>query len=454
MLAVVLATLSASALSARAERASWHGTLNTDAAATDNVFSGSDSASREVDLFFQIRPGLMFTYGSPRMLQELSADLEILDYTRHSDEPSVSARGGWRSVFVPGPRSEASLSVAASTAQLAGITSRSTPDESVVQLQPTGNLRVMAADVGESMSYVASREWNIGQSVFARWNKTDDEAMDPTIVESAEAGLTLTAERSFVNNSFGLELGGSVLRMERVAPVGAEMGSRLERQIVPRARLQWRHDIDKYLSTSVDGGAAYVIPYGTDPYNPGAMDRHAGLFPIAGVQGAYTDTWGLATLSFRRDVSPNMLIAQNTVNDSAILTAAVPLPWLNEGHRLSPRFVGMGVVGYQRTKLIDTVSDDLASSFKAARIDVGVMYTPRPGLSYGARYEFMYQTGDTAAAGNLPGFWRNTIFATLALRYPAEVAAEMPKRRKNSMRADKSDQNTLGAEPVVPGGLD
>lgn len=451
MIAVVLAGLSATAV---AERTSWHGTLNTDAAATDNVFSGSDSASREVDLFFQIRPGLMFTYASPRMIQELSTDFEVLDYTRHSDEPSVSARGGWRSVFVPGPRSEASLSVSASTAQLAGITSRSAPDESVVQLQPTGNLRVTAADVSESMSYVATREMSIGQSVFARWNKTDDEAMDPTIVESAEAGLTLNAERSYVNNSFGLEVGGSVLRMERVAPIGAEMGSRLERQLIPRARLQWRHDIDQHLSTSVDGGAAYVIPYGTDPYNPGVKDRHAGLFPIVGIQGAYTDTWGLATLSFRRDVSPNMLIAQNTVNDSAILTASVPLPWLNEGHRLQPRFVGMGVLGYQRTKLLDLESDDTASSFKAARIDIGVMYTPRPGLSYGARYEFMYQTGDTAAAVNLPGFWRNTIFATLSLRYPAEVAAQMPKRRKNSLRADKSDQNMLGAEPVVPGGLE
>jgi hypothetical protein len=227
------------------------------------------------------------------------------------------------------------------------------------------------------------------------------------------------------------------------------MGSRLERQIVPRAQVVWRHDIDAKFSTSVDGGVAYVYPYGTDPYNPDDT-RKSGWFPVGGGQVAYTDTWGLGSLLVRRDVSPNMLLAQNTINESAVLAAAVPLPWLSHGNRLMPRLLGAGTFGVQRTRLIDTMTGDAASSFKVARVDAGVIFNERPGISYGLRYEFMYQTGDSeSATGPIPGFWRNTLFFSVSIRYPFEVAAELPKQRKKSARADRSDQG-LGAEPVVP----
>ncbi len=446
--ALIVVSLASSA-PALAERTSWHGTLTTDAAATDNVSSASSFSNREVDLFFQVRPGLMFTYGAPRMIHELGADLEVMDYMRQGDEPTVSFRGGWRALFVPGPRSQMSLSAAGGTGVLTGISTRSTPDQTTLDLRPVGNPTVRNADASESASYTATRELQLRETLFARWSETDDQLVDPTVVTTAEAGATLGFDRQFLNDALGLEAGGSVLRMERIAPVGALMASRLDRQIVPRARLFWRHDIDRKYSTSIDVGGAYVYPYGSDPHNPDATDRKPGLFPIVGGLLAYTDTWGLGTLTVRRDVSPNMLLAQNTLNDSAVVAAAMPLPWLSNGNRLTPRLLGMGTFGMQRTQLIDSVTSDPVSSFIVARVDVGVMYNARPGVSYGARYEFMYQTGDDEAAMPLPGFWRNTLYFTLNVRYPAEVAAEIPKRRKNSARADRSDTG-LGAEPVVP----
>ncbi len=64
----------------------------------------------------------------------------------------------------------------------------------------------------------------------------------------------------------------------------------------------------------------------------------------------------------------------------------------------------------------------------------------------------MYQTADRAPAigDPLPGFLRNTIYISAAVRFPSDVAARVPKRRTNSVRADRKDLAPIGVEPVIP----
>jgi hypothetical protein len=451
-LAFLLASLAMTPL-AVADRYSVHGTASVDAAVTDNVFS-SQFGNREGDLFFTIRPGVLFTYAQPRIINELNAEVELSRYAAHSDQPTIAFRGGWKGLFLTGPRSEMLLQANASRSVLSAISAATVSNETVVMLQPVGQVDVTQGDFNEYGSYTATREVRLSQTLFARAGKTDDNAEAETIVTSAEAGGAFGLDRSFLKNTLSIEVGASVLRLERKAEVGAPMGPRLDRQVNPRGRVQWRRDWTRTLSSAVDAGVAVVVPYGVDPYNPD-VERHTGVFPIFGAQGAYTDVWGIATLSLRRDVTPNLFVAANTVNETASLAAAIPLYWLEgTNRRRQPRLAGVASLGVSRTRLILLGEDDMESesSFVVGRADVGLQYAPRPGITYTARYEFMYQSSGNDAITKLevPGFIRNTVYLTAAIRFPADVAVRVPKRRTNSVRSDRKDMAPMGAEPVIP----
>lgn len=445
-----------------ADSTSTHGTVTGDVAVTDNVFAASEN--REGDLFFQIRPGVLFTHAAPRMIHDFNAEGEVIQYAFHSRDPTFSGRGGWRVLLIPSPRTDLGFSANAGTGLVASLGSRLTADQTMINVQPVGKVSTRQADAGQYFSYIPARDWRLAQNMYARFSDTDDnadermEGAEPVKTDSREAGGTLALSHSWRTDSVSIEGGVSVQRLERLAPEGALMGDRLDRTINPRARASWSHDIDRRLSFALDGGVVMVNPYGRDPYNPDE-DRQPGFFPIVGGQFAVTEQWGRGTLSLRRDVQPNLLIAQNTVNDTASIAAALPLIWLDpDSSRRKPKVMGLGTVSVQRTQLVDPVTANLVSSVGAARLDLAMMYTPRPGIAYGVRYELMFQTGDDRAEdpfGNvapIQGFFRNTIYFTFAVRYPDRVAATVPKRRtsNNAVRADGKDMVPIGGEPVVP----
>jgi hypothetical protein len=386
------------------------------------------------------------------MIHDLELEAEVTQYALHGNLPSLAGRGGWQGLFVPGPRSEIILSANAATGVLNAITARTPPDQTTIQLVPLGKVDYRTADGSEYASYVLNRDFRISQRAFARASRTDDNLEDPTIVTSAEAGATLGLERTFRNGTLGLEAGASIVHMERIAPIGAPMGSRLDRQYNPRARGAWTYDIDRRFSTMIDGGLVYVIPYGTDPHNPNDPMRTPGLFPIVGGQVSLVDVWGVATIGLRRDVTPNLLVAQNTVSNLATISGAVPLVWRGEEpRRRAPKLVALGAVQAMRTQLIDPVTSEIGNSFGLLRIDAGLQYQVRPGFTWTARYEFMLQTkGRDAMGDNVPGFFRNTLFFSFKIRWPEDVAVSVPKRRQNSVRSDRKDLMPLGSEPVIP----
>ncbi len=452
-LAVVLLSALGTLTPAGADRGSYHATVGGDVAFTDNVFS-TQRDRIEGDLFFQVRPGLLFSYGIPRIIQDLSFEAEITQYALHNNEASLAGRGTYRVFFLTGPRSELSLTVNGGTGVLNSLTTRSTSDQPpMIELQPVGNPQFKSADASEYGSYVASRHYRLSERIFARASETDDNNVEfATVITAAEAGASIGIERRFRLSSLSLDVGGSALRLERVAQPGAVIPSRLDQQLNPRIRAGYRRDIDRKLSANLDGGLVYVIPFGKDPYNPDDPPRRRGMFPVVGAQLAYTDVFGVSTLSLRRDVSPNLLIAQNTVSDVAVISAAVPLPWREDNRRRAPKLIALGSIAAMRTQLVDPVTSDLSRSFAVGRVDVGVQYSVRPGFSYTVRYELMIQSSnrDVMAETIVPGFFRNTLYFSFKYRWPEEVAIAVPKRRGQAVRADAGDASPLGAEPVIP----
>jgi hypothetical protein len=445
---------------AHGDATSVHATASGDIAATDNVFA-APSGGREADVFATLRPGLLFAIDGGRAVHELATQVEVLEFVRHSDEPSISFRGGYRGQFTPGPRSQVVLQANGQTGVLTAIQARSAADQTVVQVQPAGRVDAQTADATQLLSYEATRELRLNQTLFGRFSRTDDTALDPTtqledptITLSYEAGASLGLERGFVSKSFGLEVAASIMRLERDASAFIDAAgpslasSRLDRLIQPRARFVYRHDLSQRWSMSLDGGFAMMIPYAT---RDATAEASAGVFPTGGVAMSFAEVWGRATVSVRRDLAPNLFVAQNSVNSSASLSFALPLPVLQDPLR-QPRLVALASIGVARTELIDSTTNDVASRFDNGRLDIALGYTPKPGFTYGLRYEFTLQSADDKMMGlqQLQGFYRSQLSFTFALTYPNRVGADPLRRATQGVRADRSDAVPLGVEQVVP----
>ena len=434
---------------AHADRSSIHGTASVDAAVTDNVLSvplGADN--REGDILLTVRPGMLFTYAWPRFMNELNAELELTRYVGQADQPTIAARGGWKAMILKSPLSEVILQLNASRSVVSAIGAAGAPQESAVALLPINQVTALQGDFNEYSSKTLTRELRLYQTSFARAGTSDDDGMPATIVKSGEIGMSWGLDRTWKRDAISVEAGASVLALNRNKE--APMGERRDRQINPRGRATWRHDLSRKISSSLDAGLVVVVPFGT-PLNP-AEEQKLGSFPLLGAQMAYTDVWGVATVAARRDVTPNLFVAANTVNDTASLAVAVPLYWLEGNRRAQPTLAGVGSFGIQRTQLIEPDTSVLQSSFVVGRVDAGLQYVPKPGFTYSLRYEMMYQTGDRGMPTGDPqrGFLRNTVYLSASVRFPADVAVRVPKRRTNSVRADRKDLAPFGAEPVIP----
>ncbi|MBX3155765.1 MAG: hypothetical protein KF773_07190 [Deltaproteobacteria bacterium] len=407
-----------------------------------------------------LRPGLLFAIDGPRAVHEIATQVEVLEFVRHSDEPSISFRAGYRAQFTPGPRSQVVLQANGQSGVVTAIQARSAADQTIVQVQPAGRVDSQNADATQLFGYEISRELRFNQTLFARASRTDDngrdpatQASDPTITQSYDVGAALGIERVWVANSLSFEVGTSWLRLEREASSFIDAmndpltRSRLDRQINPRARATWRHDFNQRWSTAADGGVVVVFPYGP---RDAMADAAQGVFPTGGLAVSFAEVWGRTTLAVRRDVAPNLLLAQNSVNSTAALSFVLPLPFLQDPLR-QPRLIALASVGVGRTELIDAASADVVSRIDNGRLDFAVGYTPRPGFTYGVRYELVLQSADDRSQlANIQGFSRSQLSFTFQLTYPNRIGTDPLRRATQGVRADRSDAVPLGVEQVVP----
>ncbi len=418
-------------------------------ATTDNLFAAGSGGEREADMFATIRPGVLYAYDAPQMIHDFSAEAEVVQYLLHRDTPLLMGRAGWKSLFLPSPRTQLTMTINAGKGLLSLLSTRSSSDQTTAGVMPSGDVNVEQADAGQSLAWVAGKHTRIQQGVLGRYSFTDDGA--GTHGETREVAANLGIERTFRKDTVGIDASVSYLRLERITPPGSEVVSRQDRQVNPRGTLSWRHDVDKHWSTSADGGVVFVNPVGTDRFNPEA-ERHSGRFAVAGAQVMYNKLWGRALLAARRDVAPNLFLAQNTIDDTANLQVAMPLPWLDATKR-NPKLAAAGSIGVGHSQLINAETGATEGDFKVAHLDLSVGWTPKPGVTYGFRYELVYQTGDSVAQMELPSYYRNTVYFTFQLRYPSRVVGELPRQRKG-MRSDRKDLMPMGSEPVVIDVLD
>jgi hypothetical protein len=435
---------------AHADHHGFHFTLSGDVAYTDNVFAQSSGA--EGDAYGTIRPGVLFAYDAPRMIHDLAAEIELLDYARHSDSYSVTGRAAWNGLFLPGPRTSILTDASFATGKTTALNARDPSDVTQIVVTPAGQIDTLQVGADESLSYTAGKATRLGQNFFSRYGTTDDGMGSTT--DTRAVGLSGTYERTSGYDLYGATVGLEWLRLERAVPggdAGGEQGNRLDRQINPRAMASWRHDWGRTWSTALDAGLVYVIPYAKDPNAP-AAEEETSLLPQGDATVAYTDLWGRASLGVHRTVAPNQFLAQNTVNTGVSAQVGVPLPWLTPpGH--NPVLAALGTAGFEQTKIVDTESTDPSSTFDIFRADVSVAYAPKPNETFSLRYEYSHQTGNANADMLTPSYSKQTVYFTFAFRWPDRVEGAVPQIRQSN-RADRSDLAPVGTEPVVPQGYE
>src|SRR5215203_2983818 len=109
---------------ALADHTSVHATATGEIATTDNLFATGSDGDRQADMFFTVRPGLLFAYDEPRMIHDFTAEGEVTEYVLHSDEPSFTGRAGWRSLFLLGPRAQMNMAINTGTGILTALSTR------------------------------------------------------------------------------------------------------------------------------------------------------------------------------------------------------------------------------------------------------------------------------------------------------------------------------------------
>jgi hypothetical protein len=422
------------------------------AAWTDNVFSAPDepvvegAPGREADFYYQIRPGALFSYETPRMVHEVGYDLEANLYQDHGDAGSLTHRAAWRGFFLTSPNTEASVGATFSTGDVNSLVSRNQANDPLQGGRPGGNVEFLQADLTEHFSYQVTRPLRLTQGALARRFETKDDFN--TTSTGMELGGSLGVDRAWREDSVGLVVSTAFVQLERRTPeavpdddpsaydVDGDDSMNLQ------AILSWRRDLGRHWSSMLDGGVTALVP----------LDEGDELVlqPTVGGQLAYFPDWGSAALQVRRSVAPNLYLAQNTITDSAVVSAWLPLPWLTSDPAL-PRLTVMASGGAQRTQIIALDTGDTADGFTMLNADAAIAYTPMNGIALAVRYQHIRQNADEATLMPLMqtnfDYTRNTVMITAYARWPDRVAGEIPQRE--SLRVDRSDTTAVGEETTA-----
>jgi hypothetical protein len=155
---------------------------------------------------------------------------------------------------------------------------------------------------------------------------------------------------------------------------------------------------------------------------------------------AYAREEGRADVSYAHTVRTNLLLGQLVLIDEVALHGAIPVDEDDEVWIAS-------TLGYQRGRLLGSDGEP------ANRVDVfvgdaGVAWQVADHLTLSARYQHIRQISDADLPPLPLSFDRNTVMATVTLKYPPD--RDMPRQYRAPMRVDESDDFTAEEPDAAP----
>jgi len=448
---------------ARADDWSLHVLGNGVTAWTDNVFSAPDerqelqncppgamtclTPEKAPDLYYQIRPGALFSYQTSRTIHELEYVLDGTFYTVHDEAWSLAHHVAWRGFFMTSPRSELTTGVMYQTGQTHTFALRTAANATDVNAMLGGAVEYVQGDATQGWSYALSRSLRMVQGTRARRVETSDGFN--TISTGTEIGTNLGLDRSWRADSLGFTADASFVDLAKledkvIVPLPPPPD---DKQIVTNRSLDvkltatWRRDIGEHWTGVLDGGAVIIVPV--------EAGEKTAVQPAVGGQISYFPTWGSAGLHVRRNVVPDLYISQHTISDEATLNFWLPLPWLSDDPT-SPTLSLQTTLGAQRTQILNLETGATGQSFNLLLADVALDWNPADAFHIEVRGQHQRQAVNAMAMeADIFDFTRTTVVLSMGIRWPERVAAKVPVR--GGLRVDRTDVTPVGDETPAAG---
>ena len=432
------------ATAVHADDHSLHVTGFLQAGWTDNLLSSPDepregAPEKTADFYAQFRPGVLGAWARGRMILQASYELEANLYAENDEASSFQHVAGVDAFFLTSPRTELTTGVRLSTGELNSFQTRAPAAGGGYTITESGSTEFRSAEVSQLLAFTATRELRLTQSLRARYFSSENVDVDPPS-ESSGTDLQLegAADRSFRYSAVSLRVTGNLNSLQNGAD--ADLDGEVDapsRQLNAGVVGAWRRDFGLRWTLALDAGATAVIPF---------QDVSPSIQPTIGAQLGYFPEWGSAGVSIRRSVAPNLFIQENTITDSAIVNAWLPLPWFTPDPML-PRFSVAGSAGITRTQVISRDTGEPTGAFDMLGADAALNYHPMEGFVVTARYQYLDQRISEAGDAAVFPYSRHTVMISVGGRFPYRLAAEVPQRE--TLRVDRRNATPVGEE-VAP----
>lgn len=426
--ALALAGLAATALPSHAGNYSVHVLGTAEASWTDNLFAVPDDSAdplppHESDVLIRFRPGVLTTYETPRTIHNVEYTLDANLYLDHTEARSIGHNLIARGFYLTSPRSEVQTSLGISTGMLAALSTRQTPSEGQPVARGSGNGEFWSIDASQGLNYAATRDLRVTQGLQVhRLSSTDALGAE---THGTDLGASLGVDRGWRQSALAVQTGARYVILTQ--------GLTDNRSIHSSLAVSFRRDLSRRWSSLADAGVAWIAPIDEDAHT---------VQPTFGLNLSYAPEWGAAGFQVRRALAPNLYLAENTITDTAIANASLPLPWLTDDPNLPTLTVG-GVLGAGRSQVIR--GDVIASTVNVVFGDLAVTYAPRGDLTFVVRAQHQRQIpGESTTMMAALEYDRTTVITSVTWRFPERLAADIPMR--DSLRVDRRDNTPVGEE--------
>jgi len=194
-----------------------------------------------------------------------------------------------------------------------------------------------------------------------------------------------------------------------------------QEQLTNVAVAQFRQDLSRHFTASVEGGAMQVARLNT---------QTVFWSPAGAAAVNYTDDAGALSLTYDHAMTTNPLLGQYLLVDEARLGGALPLV-------RQPGIILTATAGYQLGQLLDQ-NANLAAHVDTLLVDVGIQYLVTETLALGVRYQHIERWSDVLLPPLPFSFTRNTGMLTATFKYPPD--ARMPRPYRSPVRVDRTDE--------------
>ncbi len=394
--------------------------LNTPSATRGAVFPQQAPIA---DFFGDLRPSLVLTTASARIVQQLTYTFSYTYFFRNAAANGYSNTLSWAGAMYPSRRSELVLGIITSQSEVTTQSFATDPGAPVL-LRP-GRVNAFSFSVREQLSHELTSRVRLGQTLTISITDPITPKTIPTNISTDLGGTvdytwrkTALGAVARVNYFQSLEQKGEGTLPD--GTMGQVVLSPSQAFFTSTLMVRWRQDFGNFWSSDLALGVLHTV---------GTTGRGQ-LGPSAAAALRYSRPEASAGLTYSHSTQPSPFLAQNFLSDSIGLAVAAPLGTetklslnLSTSYTYSRQLLGDGSEGGRSHQ---------------ATGDVSLSYNPIPGLSLYLRGQAIHQLSIEGSAFPLPSVFRNSVLIGINGFYPAQAAAIVP--RALASRVDGTDR--------------